>query len=394
MAISQFPPAPVKLTDTPLQFALKGDAFIAQFPTFVDEANALATDVTAKQATASDAATTATTKAAEAAASAVSAIMSPSTHASSLTSIAMAVGEISFIVEIGKNFVPGMWVVITSSISVQDWMHGQITAYDSYTGDITVLVSICNGTATAAEWTITLSAPAQYANPVFTGVPIAPTAAPGTNTTQIATTAFARRAGVPVGSVIFFMGGYFTGPNNTGTFVNVLGNTAAEVNAAVNQDGFYVQNGVECNVSGSPIFDGPGRYLPLVTDDRFIMGDTAAGGIGGTNTDSHVHSYNHLHYTGSVALSVSQLPSHRHTQTAYNGGSVPAGEGSKPGTSYIDATLASSSGSYTSYEGSGVTHNHGATGSSAGAGYIYTGSPSVSDKRPKFIAGIPLMKVI
>lgn len=56
-----------------------------------------------------------------------------------------------------------------------------------------------NHTGTQAQSTITnlvtdLAAKAPLASPTFTGTPTAPTAAPGTNTTQIATTAFVRAA--------------------------------------------------------------------------------------------------------------------------------------------------------------------------------------------------------
>ena len=44
------------------------------------------------------------------------------------------------------------------------------------------------------------------ASPTFTGVPIAPTAAAGTNTTQIATTAFALANGIPTGAIILWSG--------------------------------------------------------------------------------------------------------------------------------------------------------------------------------------------
>jgi hypothetical protein len=44
------------------------------------------------------------------------------------------------------------------------------------------------------------------ASPTFTGTPIAPTAAPGTNTTQIATTAFALANSIPSGAIILWSG--------------------------------------------------------------------------------------------------------------------------------------------------------------------------------------------
>jgi hypothetical protein len=51
------------------------------------------------------------------------------------------------------------------------------------------------------------------ASPTFTGVPAAPTAAAGTNTTQIATTAFALANGVPTGAIILWSGSIATIPS-------------------------------------------------------------------------------------------------------------------------------------------------------------------------------------
>jgi phage-related tail fiber protein len=56
--------------------------------------------------------------------------------------------------------------------------------------------------ATTAFVTSATSTLAPLASPALTGVPTAPTAANGTNTTQIATTAFALANGVPAGTVI------------------------------------------------------------------------------------------------------------------------------------------------------------------------------------------------
>jgi hypothetical protein len=44
------------------------------------------------------------------------------------------------------------------------------------------------------------------ASPTFTGTPAAPTASPGTNTTQIATTAFVLANGIPSGAIIMWSG--------------------------------------------------------------------------------------------------------------------------------------------------------------------------------------------
>ena len=87
---------------------------------------------------------------------------------------------------------------------------------------------------------------------------------------------------IPVGAVVPYFGGYFTNGANGGfTMVMAAANTIAAVNTFLNPDGFYVCNGAALNLPASPIFNGAGRYLANITDDRFLMGDTLAGGVGG-----------------------------------------------------------------------------------------------------------------
>jgi microcystin-dependent protein len=99
--------------------------------------------------------------------------------------------------------------------------------YNNSTGAVTVKVSgqtgisvpatakivlVCNGTdiVTATNY----MAGATLPSPTLTGVPVAPTASPGTSTTQIATTAFVTtglQAAYPVGSI--YLGTLSTNPN-------------------------------------------------------------------------------------------------------------------------------------------------------------------------------------
>ena len=132
---------------------------------------------------------------------------------------------------------------------------------------------------------------------------------------------------LPVGSIIPFVPGSF-GDGSNGTFTNRIGagNTIANVNLLLNQYGWYVCDGSAINIANSPIFNGAGRFLPNLTDSRFIQGSTTAGSIGGSTTNSHTHTVtsnvsvsNHADHTHSVTsnVSVSQqpafnVPSHRH----------------------------------------------------------------------------------
>jgi hypothetical protein len=79
--------------------------------------------------------------------------------------------------------------------------YATITELGTYAATVAPVQSVAGrtGTVTLAhtdltDWAATLAAYAPLAGPTFTGVPAAPTAAPGTNTTQLATTAFTTAA--------------------------------------------------------------------------------------------------------------------------------------------------------------------------------------------------------
>jgi microcystin-dependent protein len=129
-------------------------------------------------------------------------------------------------------------------------------------------------------------------SPTFTGTPTAPTATAGTNTTQIATTAFVLANGVPTGGLVMWPTG--TAPSGfllcTGTAVSRT--TYASLFAIVGTT-FGVGD-------GSTTFN-----LPNYTN-RMPYG-TTVGATGGT-ADAVVVSHNHS-FTGSA------LGNHSHTTT-------------------------------------------------------------------------------
>lgn len=75
------------------------------------------------------------------------------------------------------------------------WMEGKVTSYAGQT--LTALMDLASGSGSHSDWNITVTGEpgevvgaAPINSPTFTGTPAAPTAAPGTNSTQIATTEF------------------------------------------------------------------------------------------------------------------------------------------------------------------------------------------------------------
>lgn len=94
----------------------------------------------------------------------------------------------------------------------------------------------------------------------------------------------------PVGSIVAWVGGYFADGSNA-SYARVLGtdNTVAAINTYANAYGWYVCNGAALSVVDALVYYGPGRYLPMLTDARFLMGGTTAGSIGGESANSHNH---------------------------------------------------------------------------------------------------------
>lgn len=147
----------------------------------VSEANALASANAAdiSEANALDSATLASTKASEAAASANSALNSataaalsaeeaeasaltalnaPGTNATSMTSNTVnGASPKTFIIQPDKAYVPGMFLVLASTVSPQNYLVGQITAYDPVSGELVIDVVSFEGTGTFNNWTISLT---------------------------------------------------------------------------------------------------------------------------------------------------------------------------------------------------------------------------------------------
>lgn len=146
-------PTPPSRTDA-ANFNTRAESFLGALPTFVTQANALATETNGY--------------AANAAASAATAVNAPGTSATSTTSLAVGTGSKSLTIQTGKALVVGQWVTITSTATPADWMHGQITAYTSGTGALVVNVGMTAGSGTIAAWTVGLAAPSQGTNALLT----------------------------------------------------------------------------------------------------------------------------------------------------------------------------------------------------------------------------------
>jgi hypothetical protein len=118
---------------------------------YVDTATAAATAAAASSTTAAASATAAAASAATAAATAGSIV------GTATDSVSIATGSKSFTTQTAKNFAVGAWAIIASAADVTNFMFGQITAYNSGTGALTVNVTSVGGSGSHSDWTISVS---------------------------------------------------------------------------------------------------------------------------------------------------------------------------------------------------------------------------------------------
>lgn len=215
---------------------------------------------------------------------------------------------------------------------------------------------------------------------------------------------------VPVGSIVPWLGGYFTNGSNGG-FVNIVGDDAASINAEVSRDGFRLANGAEYFDASSPYYNAPGRCLANISDNRFLMGASISGTIGGANsmehthgighthTMAHSHTIAHTHTTSTATLNSSQNGPHAHSTYASSHSQKCQYHPDGPEMVARDSVSTGSS-------GSGSAHGHGNTGgssagSSGGASTSTTSNGSTTtssgasytENRPSYLSCHWLQKV-
>lgn len=120
-----------------------------------------AEDLTAYTQQAIDSATSATASASAASVSAAAAAASAASAASltgtSTTSVAIGTGSKTWTTQAAKQFAVGEWLVVSETATPTNYCFGQVTAYNSGTGSLTVNVTAVGGSGTIAAWTISVS---------------------------------------------------------------------------------------------------------------------------------------------------------------------------------------------------------------------------------------------
>lgn len=189
---------------------------------------------------------------------------------------------------------------------------------------------IIKGTEIDTEFNAIASAVASKSDinsPTFTGIPAAPTATAGTNTTQLATTAFvianAPDSPIPAGTVMLF---YQAGAPTGWTKVTTQDNKALRV------------------VSGTGgVSAGTTAFSSVFTNQT--VSTTISTSISGT--------------TGATTLSTAQIPSHTHT-VAYGGSSSDQPQ--------LQGIAGNINGTNSGATGGGGSHDHSFSGSGSGSG--------------------------
>ncbi len=158
------------------------------------------------------------TDAAAAVSAAASAVNAPGTNATSTSSVAIGTGSKTLTIQTGKAYTLGQWVVVADSSNATNYLFGQITAYNSGTGSLTVNVTEVGGSGTLSSWVMGLSGPQAPRNIPSVG-------AAKTSSYTLAVTDVGKF--VEVGS-----GGSITVPNATfgaGDVVSIFNNTASSI---------------------------------------------------------------------------------------------------------------------------------------------------------------------
>ena len=177
MAIPALPDAPSRAD--PANFADKADAWVAALPDWTTAVNVTAGqvqtnannadlaknnaiaavgDAAAQAGVAQSYADAAAVSAFLAASSAASAVNAPGTSATSTTSLTIGTGSKSLTIETGKQFTIGQTVVIAYTTTPANYMVGQITAFTSGSGAMTVNVTSTGGSGTFAAWSVAITA--------------------------------------------------------------------------------------------------------------------------------------------------------------------------------------------------------------------------------------------
>lgn len=124
--------------------------------------------------------------------------------------IAVPAGKTMYVYNTGSNVVDAInhltSLTLGSALPVASGGTGtNLTTFCNLQSNVSGVLPVANG-GTGVNTSTGTGSTVLSASPALTGTPTAPTASPGTNTTQIATTAFALANGIPSGAIVMWSG--------------------------------------------------------------------------------------------------------------------------------------------------------------------------------------------
>jgi hypothetical protein len=205
---------------------------------------------------------------------------------------------------------------------------------------------------------------------------------------------------VPVGSILPWIGGYFgTNANTAYTSVLASADTVVAANTYLNALGYYVCDGTALNIADSPVWNAANRYLPNLTDERFLMGTTAVTvtANGGSNVMT-----DHTHSSVSVSGNKNQFDTtgggHNHGVRIWRDPNI--NDAASTSACAIASGLGNFSNTLVNTDIYGVwavessNHSHAWTGTFSASGSAGSGSaPASTDNRPKYMKCYMIIRV-
>ena len=258
------------------------------------------------------------------------------------TGIAVPAGKTMWVYNTGSNVVDAVThltsLTLASALPTASGGTGSTsTTYCNLQANVTGTLPVVNGgtgvTGSTGTGSVVLSA-----SPTFTGTPAAPTASAGTNTTQIATTAFVLANGIPSGVITMWSGSIASIP------------------------------------SGWLLCDGTNSTPDL--RNRFVVGAGNIYAVGATGGSANATLVSHNH----TATSSVTDPQHNHTTFS----NATTNQGNGPATYFWSAGDVQGSGTFTSSSAS--------TGISVSTSISTEGSSASNANLPPYYALAYIMK--
>ena len=262
----------------------------------------------------------------------------------SSTNETIALGSQTFVVETGLSWTTGQTAIVTDASNDANYMAGEVTAYNSANGNLTVNVTVVGGSGTKSSWVVNLSGEVGAAGSSGTSGTSGTTPFPYSGSADISgslTVTGSNAPAVRVSGSTTLTGSLFTSGSNitTGSFIVSGSNTLS---------GSFLQSGstqitVSTLLSGSLLLTGSSALALRVTGSTALTGSlfvsgTVSGSFIGDGTGLTGVASPTGSYTGSFTGSFLS-----HTASFKNGATVSGSLLQSGSTQITGSTLLSGS---------------------------------------------------